>query len=592
MCALHLRQTFAEKIRRDVVVLPGNWPQESPTESPTQATSSANLRSAKADAEKRWGESPEAALEPLFRYHEALTIQPCWGNLTPLAYYAAVFFSAVGPDLEQHGLERWKSLIDAGLLDFCERVLSKDDLLSQIYQPWNLKFFEILESTFRTIHRYLLGLGSSTDPHHPLRIRAISIANQLWHIIIDRPHAFVSVGWDSSSKEQYQHMLCRVILAFQPITSTLGTSGQSFNGPKWQPYHRVVFFNWFHGHDPTDYMGLVESHLLTPYKHLFPLMFTSPLDTSLPGDEPQEFTSFVEDEIIGVYGAREFLDRLALSFQHPENVNKRLVWLTKMTKATILRQEFTPYIRASGLLWSMRQAADRQIMKGEKDDMATYTVFDHTLMVFSLFSEILSVSEGAAYLVKECDVIELLSMTVVLAVRIQPLVPLGYTGLSSCVHPLRVWTALGTTLYMRSGRNSLLKAFKHSVRREWYPTLVALRTLPKGHISNDEDSQNFARLWYELGMTVGLDENKEREEYERFGKRAARSCSWRECRYHTEPAPNPPRVCVGCGEVRYCGKPCQMKDWKQGQHKKRCKRLKEKPNVPRESAQTYGLLTY
>ena len=114
---------------------------------------------------------------------------------------------------------------------------------------------------------------------------------------------------------------------------------------------------------------------------------------------------------------------------------------------------------------------------------------------------------------------------------------------------MRVWTELGATLSMRSGRNSLLKAYKHSVRREWYPTLVTLRSLPKGGLSHDADRDDFVEAWHELGMTVGLDEDKERDEYERFGKRAAQSCSWRDCRYHTEPAPNPSKVCVGCGEV-------------------------------------------
>ena len=114
---------------------------------------------------------------------------------------------------------------------------------------------------------------------------------------------------------------------------------------------------------------------------------------------------------------------------------------------------------------------------------------------------------------------------------------------------MRVWTDVGNTLSMRSGRNSLLKAFKHSVRREWYPTLVALRTLPKGGLSQNMNREEFIRSWYELGMTVGLDEDRERIEYERFGKRAVQACSWRECQYHTKPAPNPSKVCVGCGEV-------------------------------------------
>ena len=32
--------------------------------------------------------------------------------------------------------------------------------------------------------------------------------------------------------------------------------------------------------------------------------------------------------------------------------------------------------------------------------------------------------------------------------------------------------------------------------------------------------------------------------------------------------------CVGCGNVAYCGKECQAKDWKEGGHKRYCRRKK------------------
>lgn len=134
-----------------------------------------------------------------------------------------------------------------------------------------------------------------------------------------------------------------------------------------------------HGHDPDDDMGLVEMLLFTPYKDLWPAPFETPLD--IPDDPPAEFTSFIQDEILGVYGPREFLDRLEISLRHPQNLNNRLLYLIKMIGKTILRQEFVPHIQAAGTLWSMRQAVDQQVMKGTKDDMQLFMIARHVLII-------------------------------------------------------------------------------------------------------------------------------------------------------------------------------------------------------------------
>lgn len=168
-------------------------------------------------------------------------------------------------------------------------------------------------------------------------------------------------------------------LAHRSDRSELDPSGESFKGPEYQPFHRVVLFSWFHGHDPDDDMGLVESLLFTPYRDLWPAPFNTPLD--VPDDEPAEFTSFVQDEILAVYGPRAFLDRLELSLRHPQNINNRLLYLVKMIGKTILHREFVPHIRSAGTLWSLRQAVDRQIMKGAKDDMQLFMISRHVLII-------------------------------------------------------------------------------------------------------------------------------------------------------------------------------------------------------------------
>ena len=133
-------------------------------------------------------------------------------------------------------------------------------------------------------------------------------------------------------------------------------------------------------------MGLVEGLLNIIYHDLWPAPFRTPLD--VPEDEPEGFTSFVEDEILGVHGPRVFLDRLEISLRHPQHINSRLLSMLKIIGKTILREEFVPHVQAAGTLWSMRQAVDRQIMKGEKDDMQLFMILHHTLITFTLASRL------------------------------------------------------------------------------------------------------------------------------------------------------------------------------------------------------------
>ena len=132
-------------------------------------------------------------------------------------------------------------------------------------------------------------------------------------------------------------------------------------------------------------MGIVEGLLIMPYRDLWPDTFTTPLE--LPEKEPTEFTYFVQNEVLAVYGPRDFLDRLELSLRHPRNINNRLICLIKIINKTILREEFAPHIQLAGTLWSMRQAVDRQIMTGAKDDMQLFILLNHTLVAFRCVDE-------------------------------------------------------------------------------------------------------------------------------------------------------------------------------------------------------------
>ena len=100
-------------------------------------------------------------------------------------------------------------------------------------------------------------------------------------------------------------------------------------------------------------------------------------------------------------------------------------------------------------------------------------------------------------------------------------------------------------LKLRSGKNEFRKRFKLSLRREWYPTLKALRE------TEDPGPQRHGLLEASkaLGDAIDLDETRERLEYEHELKHAADwRCSWNDCEYHAKRPPKT-RVCVGCNEA-------------------------------------------
>lgn len=95
-----------------------------------------------------------------------------------------------------------------------------------------------------------------------------------------------------------------------------------------------------------------------------------------------------------------------------------------------------------------------------------------------------------------------------------------------------------------SKKNEFRKRFKLALRREWYPTLKALKETKFA-----PQREELLGAWNSLGNAMNLDETLERQEYERESKRAAdRRCSWRQCEYHTKKPPKT-RVCIGCDEA-------------------------------------------
>ncbi|KAI0319656.1 hypothetical protein OF83DRAFT_760070 [Amylostereum chailletii] len=119
-------------------------------------------------------------------------------------------------------------------------------------------------------------------------------------------------------------------------------------------------------------------------------------------------------------------------------------------------------------------------------------------------------------------------------------------------------------------------AFRRDLKKEanrvWYPALRMLRTEQQRTSTRlGRSLPDAVELWTDLGAQLGLKELRERDRYEREG---LSHCAWKLCRYHIETPESVLSACRGCGEARYCGRRCQTRDWKEGGHKAKCRRLK------------------
>lgn len=129
---------------------------------------------------------------------------------------------------------------------------------------------------------------------------------------------------------------------------------------------------------------------------------------------------------------------------------------------------------------------------------------------------------------------------------------------AACVDAILEFTARANALAECSGKNIFKKVFRQNMKQEWYPTLRALQDMPvRGQAASRRRCARLTVAWRELGLALGLKEDEEKEVYEREMRKAAQKCAWEECEYHKRKPLRPTRVCVGCGEARYCSRLCQ-----------------------------------
>ncbi|KZV65104.1 hypothetical protein PENSPDRAFT_656051 [Peniophora sp. CONT] len=108
------------------------------------------------------------------------------------------------------------------------------------------------------------------------------------------------------------------------------------------------------------------------------------------------------------------------------------------------------------------------------------------------------------------------------------------------------------------------KSARGAMRHEWYPGLLALRSLKQRlnePTTETKGATGVITQWYMVGnMLLGINEAKERKRHE---QEAPRRCSRMACAYHRRVPEQATgiemKTCKGCGEVKYCGRECQVK---------------------------------
>ncbi|KZV73927.1 hypothetical protein PENSPDRAFT_252715 [Peniophora sp. CONT] len=118
-------------------------------------------------------------------------------------------------------------------------------------------------------------------------------------------------------------------------------------------------------------------------------------------------------------------------------------------------------------------------------------------------------------------------------------------------------------------------------------TTLTVEASPYWHLMNDAihgskprdpacvlQKRAISTAWQQFGDALQLNRQRAPRQIDGPAPTSQPFCSWPLCVYHLQKPPHALKSCKGCAEVQYCGKRCQISDWKLNDHKTRCRRLK------------------
>ncbi|VDC03337.1 unnamed protein product [Peniophora sp. CBMAI 1063] len=450
----------------------------------------------------------------------------------------------------------WRDIVKLGLMDYLEDVVKGDTLFDE--NPIWVNYILILVDGVR---HCVTKSSNALDIDQYLRLFGNLCQNAYIHrmIFVEGNHIVDRYAPDYAQKLRLRMNRILCLSLGKPLDLLKGRRLADLEDYK--HLHRLLLHNWYYRADDDGW----EVHIQLTFA--FAVLESPNAESTV-----EDYESFA-DEIIYALGARQFLESLSKMVRDKEVPPLILGRDLLFVKYIVPWKPFHPHYCSSGFFEAVREALDRYMCMGAslKNE---WQVYEPTLLLLTEIIRRAPVGEGAGPLIKRFDVIELIACSSICYAQLATVEDTN----TACVEAIQVFTASAHTLALYSNKNVLKKVFKKNLKDEWYATLKTLRDMPaRGQAASRRRTARLAAMWLELGLAVGLDEDEERELYEKEMRKAAQKCAWKECEYYRRKPPRPTSRCVGCGDVRYCSRACQRRHWK-AEHQAHCgNRLKDGP---------------
>ncbi|KZV70215.1 hypothetical protein PENSPDRAFT_651734 [Peniophora sp. CONT] len=549
----------------------------------TKPNSSTGLQTVGQECEKLLRASPATFLDEtraLFRTRTRCgTNRELWKHVAALSFFFGFLDDKDG--VTRSKLLVFQSLVDHGLYDVLLELLSEGDMFDE--HPQYVQSLLYIIKAVADVATYELRLHKDYDRMAGQGgFQIVSVNSRLAQTLADMFCALWTrreLMVDGHRNDLFMERNASGMrynmsdLVFNLQWSTI-LNNQGFHQAGFQAMRRILLYLWMREREENG----LETELL-----LFILGETFTIEQA-PRDEDTMVNfaiKFIQQDLCGCYEPAAIIERLAGTFRFRaegivSRMASRILWLAKIV---LIQPCSFPHIGPSRVFEAIIAVIDEH---AASTDVARIR-WKARRYVLSIVVEIVaeaSFAEGAEPLIRQ-GIVNLLARAAIDAAHSDISDTDAQTSWDIWLNVIEQYTRVGGALYLRheaapadtKQKRSLMRILERDVHHEWYPTLVALRAAPPSGQKAD-----FLQGWLAFGKAMGLVESDEQASFEKEKKQF---CSWRGCEYHTKKAPSTTRQCAGCGQVRYCSKACQQKDWKEGKHKDACKRLKDGPHVTR-----------
>ncbi|KZV71720.1 hypothetical protein PENSPDRAFT_751525 [Peniophora sp. CONT] len=491
-----------------------------------------------------------------------------WSYTRAMGSMALATATQVGNMLRAESSLLRRSMADCQLCTFIQEIVTQDDFFDE-YPEFILNVIDIV---LYIVHVHDMGrLGRDEAQRDTLGALCENVWERRMLLVDDESLERYCPGYRGGIREQLKMILVGV--AMSPIT--FGYERR---------LRRASFICWYYSPERRDDDLAAEdtenSSILLEYAtgsggH-------TPQTTADPGASLALNTvqDFMREDVLLIFGAKPFMERLFKTLEHPTTINKALSDnITSAARCITTYDEFILELAPSGVMKALLDTVNRQASQGRQgqQSMSLFALLGMYTDIIARAATPSTANRGSGMqtvipaLVREGCLVEIQARALRLCVLEPQQEPIFRVLCLNGLERVR-YCALATN--NMSSKNPLRKMMRQAFREQWYPTLFCLRKArPRSTFAEEHDRMIDA--WKALGEDLGFEESIQKAEHERELRKALRFCAWHECEYHTkEPSVALRSRCKGCAEVRYCSRTCQRSDWTYG-HNRRCRRLKE-----------------